>query len=242
VHVKLYIITQKGEAEGVGGCGVISRISPQQDKEVMPKKNKFADGKAAPDAPLSRKAKRMEKKGKRKRQLEGEEDSDGEVPPMPEMSTSGAWDFTAAAVKSGGGGKKAKKASQAGEGTIKLCPRGHGLVVSGTPHDEYMCDACAVCNGEFLPAGSTLFGCRLCDWDSCERCTHPATKEKLLAKLKEEEARAAKKAQARSDEMGPEARVGEWKHLRATDKYENEYLLLHHTKTGFQAEMHHYSE
>lgn len=48
--------------------------------------------------------------------------------------------------------------------------------------------------------------------------------------------------QARSDEMGPDARVGEWKHLRATDKYENEYLLLHHTKTGFQAEMHHYSE
>lgn len=129
----------------------------------MAKKNKVSDAKPA-NAPFSRKAKRMEKKRARSSKG-GDEDSDGEVPPMPEMTSQGAWDFSAATVKSGGSTKKAKKGGAGGSsdvGTVKLCPKGHMLWVSGTPHDEYMCDAAVVCSGEFLPTGSTLFGCRLC--------------------------------------------------------------------------------
>lgn len=48
--------------------------------------------------------------------------------------------------------------------------------------------------------------------------------------------------QAIGAEITKADRVGAWRFLRGTDKYQNEYLVLRHEKTGACAEMHSYSE
>jgi len=46
------------------------------------------------------------------------------------------------------------------------CLGGHTLVEFTTPTSTYRCDVC----GRNLPIGTRTFGCRICDWDKCERC------------------------------------------------------------------------
>ena len=47
------------------------------------------------------------------------------------------------------------------------CEGGHGLTCKATDLAGYNCDACGK---EDLPAGTSLWGCRICDYDVCEDC------------------------------------------------------------------------
>lgn len=47
------------------------------------------------------------------------------------------------------------------------CEGGHGLTRNATEFAGYNCDACGK---EDLPAGTSLWGCRSCDYDVCEDC------------------------------------------------------------------------
>lgn len=46
------------------------------------------------------------------------------------------------------------------------CPGGHALAEFRTQNSNYRCDVCS----RTLPRGTRAFGCRICDWDKCERC------------------------------------------------------------------------
>jgi len=48
----------------------------------------------------------------------------------------------------------------------KMCPQGHPLRRYRTPADNWHCNKCA----EKLSMSSTLFSCRACDYDECEKC------------------------------------------------------------------------
>lgn len=47
-----------------------------------------------------------------------------------------------------------------------LCPEGHPLEAFTTPEDEWWCSGCQAC----LDCGSSMVGCRLCDYDLCAQC------------------------------------------------------------------------
>ena len=46
------------------------------------------------------------------------------------------------------------------------CTGEHDLSIFKTPEPNYYCDVC----GQDLPAGTTTYGCRVCDWDMCSNC------------------------------------------------------------------------
>lgn len=46
------------------------------------------------------------------------------------------------------------------------CPAGHELVTHNTPNGTYSCDLCA----KAVDQGAIMYGCRKCNWDSCESC------------------------------------------------------------------------
>lgn len=141
-----------------------------------------------------------------------------------------------------GAGKKRNKkkpsaalASLAGvpNGGHTRCRGGHELQMMRAPHDEYVCDGC---DAGFLKKGSQLFGCRICDWDACARCTAPAV---VTAALVQEE--AEKRVMLESKEARNVSREGEWQWLRKVDAYQNRFLQLRHSGSGVVAELHHYS-
>jgi hypothetical protein len=51
-------------------------------------------------------------------------------------------------------------------GSNARCPEGHSLQRFSAEHSHYFCDACR----ERVPEGSTLCGCRKCDFDLCASC------------------------------------------------------------------------
>jgi hypothetical protein len=60
-----------------------------------------------------------------------------------------------------------EKAALARRKTKWDCAAGHGLARFVTPHPSFCCDVCRC----YLPQGSSMWGCRKCDWDVCEtRC------------------------------------------------------------------------
>lgn len=52
------------------------------------------------------------------------------------------------------------------------CPKRHALEVLQTPSKYYTCDVCnpGQDQARALAPGSTMHGCRLCDWDMCSEC------------------------------------------------------------------------
>lgn len=59
------------------------------------------------------------------------------------------------------------------EGKSKNCPGGHGLQPSKVPTEDFSCDIC----GYMLAVGSTMYSCRICDWDSCADCAGEVEEE-----------------------------------------------------------------
>ena len=55
------------------------------------------------------------------------------------------------------------------------CPKGCGLTEFQTPHPRYSCDGCYKRTGvkKQLPTGTTMYGCRPCNYDLCEDCIFP---------------------------------------------------------------------
>ena len=55
------------------------------------------------------------------------------------------------------------------------CPKGCGLTEFQTPHPRYSCDGCWKRTGvkRQLPTGTTMYGCRACNYDLCEDCIFP---------------------------------------------------------------------
>ena len=49
------------------------------------------------------------------------------------------------------------------------CPGGHALESFVTPHPRFNCDVCQARQ----PAGASMRGCRICDYDVCESCRCP---------------------------------------------------------------------
>jgi hypothetical protein len=137
--------------------------------------------------------------------------------------------------KSGKRKKTSAGVSQTGmpAGGHSKCKNGHDLQLMRIPHDEYMCDGC---DAGYLKKGSQMFGCRLCDWDACSKCTAPAVvKAELLREAAEDKVMLEGKGQyATSSE-------GEWKWVRKSDTYNNRFLQMRHTGSGVVVELHHYS-
>ena len=49
------------------------------------------------------------------------------------------------------------------------CPGGHTLAEFRTPSGStYSCNVC----GQTFPPRTRMFGCRICNWDKCERCAN----------------------------------------------------------------------
>lgn len=48
----------------------------------------------------------------------------------------------------------------------KTCPSSHNLRILSTPTDNWSCSKCR----KKFPAGTTLFGCRKCNYDECSNC------------------------------------------------------------------------
>lgn len=46
------------------------------------------------------------------------------------------------------------------------CPSGHSLGRQKTHNDTFACDVC----GKSVSRGTTMYGCRVCNWDACEAC------------------------------------------------------------------------
>ena len=59
-----------------------------------------------------------------------------------------------------------QKDSSGGEKATEVCPDGHELIEYSAPDDQWACDRCR----SVASVGSTMFGCRLCNYDLCTRC------------------------------------------------------------------------
>ena len=55
------------------------------------------------------------------------------------------------------------------------CPKGCGLTEFQTPHPRYSCDGCYKRTSvkKQLTTGTTMYGCRPCNYDLCEDCIFP---------------------------------------------------------------------
>jgi len=102
-----------------------------------------------------------------------------------------------------------------------------------TPHDEYNCDGC---DAGYLKKGSQLFGCRLCDWDACSKCTAQTV---MTAELVRES--AEDKIMREGTGKLDTSREGQWMWVRKVDANKNRFMQLRHTGSGVVAEIHHYS-
>ncbi|EKX35682.1 hypothetical protein GUITHDRAFT_118173 [Guillardia theta CCMP2712] len=179
---------------------------------------------------MKRTSRGEEKKSKRKSEAAAEEEED--VPPLPPMPLSSSpWDFRQAEVKDGGGGgKKEKEGDQSSKKKQwKACPNGHPLTFFLTPHDEFFCDAH---ESQSFPKGTSMFGCRVCDWDACEQCTATSVKDRHKETQKAFSASSSGIAMELS--KGPS---GLWKCARGTDKYKNEHMYLRHEHSGVVIEL-----
>jgi hypothetical protein len=75
---------------------------------------------------------------------------------------------------SGAGGSPipvARQVSLPSQSPANACPQGHALQQFQTRHDRYRCDECDHC----ASLGSTLHGCRTCDFDLCPDCVHASS-------------------------------------------------------------------
>lgn len=77
----------------------------------------------------------------------------------------------------------AKSTNECSSNAMK-CAKGHGLIVSATDSDEYMCNICE----DEVAVGDQLFSCRLCNFDCCSACAgciaDPTKRESLPAWFK----------------------------------------------------------
>lgn len=79
-----------------------------------------------------------------------------------------------------GGASKASNASileSPDPGAIYTCPDGHTLIAEATPEENYNCDACK----SLFPAATILWGCRSCNYDTCQDCLDSPERSALKA-------------------------------------------------------------
>jgi hypothetical protein len=78
------------------------------------------------------------------------------------------------------------------KGTAQDCKAGHGLTRFFTYRGDF---SCGLCRGK-MPQGAPMWGCRVCDWNVCERQCHPSVAQITLDTLRDEieclEAKVAK--------------------------------------------------
>lgn len=55
----------------------------------------------------------------------------------------------------------------------KKCKKGHCLTAFQTPKFKFYCEECQ----KLFPMGTTLYGCRQCDYELCEACVKPQSTE-----------------------------------------------------------------
>jgi hypothetical protein len=53
--------------------------------------------------------------------------------------------------------------------SMRMCPKGNTLTRFDTPHEYFVCDGC---DKGTLPKGTTMYGCRSCNYDLCEKCIY----------------------------------------------------------------------
>jgi hypothetical protein len=140
-------------------------------------------------------------------------------------------------ASAGSGRKKQTKSKKAPArnvpaGGYTKCENGHELRLMRTPHDEYICDGC---DAGFIKKGAQMFGCRICDWDACSKCTAPAV---VTAELVREAAEDKVMQEGKGKEATGE---GRWMWARKVDAYKNRFMQIRHTGSGVVAEIHHYS-
>jgi hypothetical protein len=68
-------------------------------------------------------------------------------------------------------------------GGLCVCPKGHCLQQFQTTHARYTCDGGDGCpdKGSQYPVGTTLNGCRICNFDFCSQCIIPEERSKREA-------------------------------------------------------------
>ena len=59
-----------------------------------------------------------------------------------------------------------------------LCPKDHECTLFITPQAGFGCDVCKISVG----TGTNMFGCRVCNWDACEKCMEEMTDLNLQLK------------------------------------------------------------
>jgi hypothetical protein len=61
---------------------------------------------------------------------------------------------------------------------VNLCPAGHSLLEFQTPNASFNCDGGEGCpdQGRRYPVGTSLFGCRICNFDFCSQCVATTAK------------------------------------------------------------------
>ena len=60
--------------------------------------------------------------------------------------------------------------SMSASSKMENCPGQHGLTRFSTPRSSFRCDVCK----KGFPTGTTLYGCRRCNYDVCKSCIFPA--------------------------------------------------------------------
>ncbi|MBT4818217.1 MAG: site-specific integrase, partial [Lentisphaerae bacterium] len=53
-------------------------------------------------------------------------------------------------------------------GFVVCCPGQHGLAPFATDNEDFFCD---MCRG-YMDLGSSMFGCRICNFDACANCAY----------------------------------------------------------------------
>mmetsp|Transcript_24302 Transcript_24302/g.36454 ORF Transcript_24302/g.36454 Transcript_24302/m.36454 type:complete len:195 (+) Transcript_24302:64-648(+) len=91
-------------------------------------------------------------------------------------------------------GKKKAQEETARIVSEKTCPKGHKLNPEKTPHAGYYCDSC---RKENLPKGTTLYGCRKCDFDICRSCLKGFDASKFAASMEEKKLSKSTKSETK---------------------------------------------